>query len=253
MVSSAEGLEDRRRPRPAADAPSARRITPAERRRYALVICLTFGTGAVDAVCFMHLGGAFSSVMTGNMVLLGLSLTTSALPRALLVCIAIIGYIAGVTVGAYAAGRAGATDSVWPSRVTVTLGIETALLVALSVLWLLRGTTAGIAPDQTMLAVASTALGIQSSAIQRFGVSGLSSTYLTGTLTTVISGFAARRPFGQQLPGVLILGSLIVGAATAAFVAVLPLAVPVIVLAPIVAVLVSALVIEWDDAHQVQR
>jgi urea transporter len=52
---------------------------------------------------------------------------------------------------------------------------------------------------------------------------------------------------------VLILGSLIVGAATAAFVAVLPLAVPVVVLAPIVAVLVSALVIEWDDAHQVQR
>ena len=235
------------------EATSAQAITSAERRRYALVICLTFGTGAIDAFCFMHLGGAFSSVMTGNMVLLGLSLTTAALPRALLVCIAITGYIVGVAVGSRTAGRASATDSIWPARVTSTLAIEAALLVALSVVWLLRGTVADALPDQAMLAIASTALGVQSSAIQRFGVSGLSSTYLTGTLTTVIGGFAAHRPFGQQLPGLLILCSLIVGAATAAFVAVLPLAVPVVVLAPIVAVLVSALVIEWDDAHPERR
>ena len=34
---------------------------------------LTFLTGCADAIGFLALGGAFASVMTGNMVLLGLS------------------------------------------------------------------------------------------------------------------------------------------------------------------------------------
>jgi len=39
------------------------------RRRHALVVVLTFVTGSADATGFLALGGAFSSVMTGNMVL----------------------------------------------------------------------------------------------------------------------------------------------------------------------------------------
>jgi uncharacterized membrane protein YoaK (UPF0700 family) len=35
--------------------------------------------------------------------------------------------------------------------------------------------------------VCAFALGIQSSAVRRFGVSGLSTTYLTGTLTTLVT------------------------------------------------------------------
>ena len=37
------------------------------------------------------------------------------------------------------------------------------------------------------------ALGIQSSTVQRFGVSGMSTTYLTGTLTTVVIRLATGR------------------------------------------------------------
>jgi uncharacterized membrane protein YoaK (UPF0700 family) len=42
---------------------------------------------------------------------------------------------------------------------------------------------AGVA--RGLLALTALALGIQSAAIQRFGVLGLSTTYLTGTLTTL--------------------------------------------------------------------
>ncbi len=41
------------------------------RRRHRLVVALTFITGCADATGFLAHGGAFSSVMTGNMVLPG--------------------------------------------------------------------------------------------------------------------------------------------------------------------------------------
>ena len=60
---------------------------------------------------------------------------------------------------------------------------------------------------------------MQSSAIQRFGVSGLSSTYLTGTLTSLIAGVAARSPWASLRPKVQVLLALMVGAAVGALVA----------------------------------
>ncbi len=229
-------------------------MTRTERFRHTLVVILTFGTGAVDAVGFLHLGGAFSSVMTGNMVLLGLSAPGGDWARTILVGIAIAGYIAGVVCGAHLAGRASATDRVWPARVTTALAVEGGLLVALSVVWLLTGPTRGDSLDEVMLAMSSLALGIQSSAVQRFGVSGLSSTYLTGTLTTVVAGFAARRAFRLQVPGLLILVALVVGAAAGfAVSAVAPVFVPVVLVGPIAFVVCAALLIAWDDDRILAR
>jgi uncharacterized membrane protein YoaK (UPF0700 family) len=39
--------------------------------RDGLLVLLTLTTGAVDASCFLHLGNVFSSVITGNLILLG--------------------------------------------------------------------------------------------------------------------------------------------------------------------------------------
>ena len=44
--------------------------------RDGLLVLLTLTTGAVDASSFLHLGNVFSSVITGNLVLLGLSAAT---------------------------------------------------------------------------------------------------------------------------------------------------------------------------------
>ena len=38
-----------------------------------IAIALTFGSGATDVASFTRLGGVFTSVMTGNIVLWGLS------------------------------------------------------------------------------------------------------------------------------------------------------------------------------------
>ena len=67
--------------------------------------------------------------------------------------------------------------------------VECLRLVVFSVSWLLAGPTRTGGFDQFMITMSSVAFGIQSSAAQRFGVSGLSSTYLTGTLTAIVAGF----------------------------------------------------------------
>lgn len=54
-----------------------------ERRLGALVTFLAMTAGATDAISFLGLGGVFSSVMTANMVLLGLSAGTHNGPLAL--------------------------------------------------------------------------------------------------------------------------------------------------------------------------
>jgi uncharacterized membrane protein YoaK (UPF0700 family) len=87
-----------------------------------------------------------------------------------------------------------------------------------------------------MLALNAGALGVQSSAVLRFGISGLSTTYLTGTLTQLLANFTKHKnPI--QGRSVLILLALIGGAAVGAVLAlhvtrvapIFPLAVLVIV------------------------
>jgi len=223
-------------------------MTPLERRRHAFVVLLTLGTGVLDAVGFLHLGGAFSSVMTGNMVLLGISAASAAMGQVLVVGGSIVAYIVGVVCGAHLAGTAQRTDGVWHRRVTLALAVEAVLLVALAICWLTVGAGGTPVMHHLMLGLSALALGIQSSAIQRFGVAGLSSTYLTGTLTSVVAGFTAGRPASRQIPGVLLLCALIVGAgfgyAVSTFVA--PLA-PVLFLSPIAVVIVAASLTSWKE------
>jgi len=100
------------------------------------------------------------------------------------------------------------------------------------------------------LMIAASALGIQSSAIQRFGVSGLSSTYLTGTLTTLIGAVAARCPRHTLLPSAQVLTALIAGAGVGALVVEhLPWLSPISVIVPLIAVTALSTRLHADDAR----
>jgi uncharacterized membrane protein YoaK (UPF0700 family) len=100
------------------------------------------------------------------------------------------------------------------------LTIELAILVAYGVGY--EATIGGTAHDATqtiLLAMTAAALGLQSSAIQRFGVSGLSTTYLTGTLTTAVIRLASGRPLRDVAHHHQLLAGLVVGAVAGGFVA----------------------------------
>ena len=180
-----------------------------ETRRCVLVVFLTVATGSVDAVGFLRLGGVFTSVMTANMVLLGVSAGKRDASLALHAGAAFAGYTLGAFVGSRVAGRAVEDQSVWPRRISLTLGVELAVLAVFTTWW---EATAGRPPDAAtyaLLAVNATALGIQSAAVLRFGVSDLSTTYLTGTLTQVVAslGSGAHRLSTRSLASLLALVS----------------------------------------------
>lgn len=223
------------------------------RRRYALVVALTFVTGTVDAIGFINLGGAFSSVMTGNMVLLGLGSASGDWTAASHVGLAILSFILGVLGGAHIARRAYPEEPVWPRGATVALAAEAVLLGIVAVVWVALGGAVGPDVQQVLLALCAAALGVQSSAVQRLGVSGLSSTYLTGTLTTLIAGVAARKPASVLLPSLLVLVALVVGAGAGwvSSAAIRPVA-PLIALVPFLAILSVAVLSAWAQPAHVQ-
>jgi uncharacterized membrane protein YoaK (UPF0700 family) len=227
-----------------APAPTTASQRSAARLRQTLVVALAVVSGATDAIGLLALGGAFTSVMTGNMVLLGVAASSADGARAASSGLAILAFCAGAALGARMAGTPVAGDPVWPRPVTVALSVEFVLFAGYAVCWWVTGGAPGRGLALALLLCTAVGLGIQSSTVQRFGVSGMSTTYLTGTLTTVVIRLATGRGVREVWHSVEILLGLIAGAAAGALLVLhLPLVAPVLQLGALGAVvLVGGLV-----------
>lgn len=218
-----------------------------EHRRDALVITLTLVTGSVDAIGLLRLGGVFTSVMTGNMVFLGIAASERSGSIALHTGVAFLLYIVGSFIGARVAGHAPEHETeLWPLSVVKALSVELVCIVAFAVWWEILH--AAPSPDVAygLLGLNAMALGIQSSAVLRFGIHGLSTTYLTGTLTQFIAGLTKKNS-PLQVRSSLILLALIVGAGLGALCALhAPLAAPIVPLGALSIVVVGA----WISFHR---
>src|ERR1700749_2249280 len=90
----------------------------AARLRDALVVVLALTSGAVDAVTFVRLGRVFSSVITGNLALLGVAAGQREGGLAASGGLALAGYGLGVIAGRANVGVS-ADQRIWPRRTTV--------------------------------------------------------------------------------------------------------------------------------------
>ncbi len=210
VTNAAPGAPDRAA---AASAPTDAITT---RLRQTLVVVLAVVSGATDAIGLVALGGAFTSVMTGNLVILGVAASSTDGALAIASGGAILAFCVGAALGARVAGTPQPGDSVWPRAVTVGLVVEFALLASYGIGWWLTGGAPGIVVTLTLLFCMSAAMGVQSSVVQRFGVSGMSTTYLTGTLTTVVIKLATGRGWRANQHSIEILLGLVAGAAAGA-------------------------------------
>jgi uncharacterized membrane protein YoaK (UPF0700 family) len=183
------------------------------RLRQTLVVTLAVVSGATDAIGLLALGGAFTSVMTGNMVLLGVSISSADGTLAASSGFAILAFCAGAALGARVAGSPQKSDRVWPRAVTVGLAVEFVFVCVYAAGWWASGGAPGGGVALALLLTTAIALGIQTSTVQRFGVSGMSTTYLTGTLTTVVIRLASGRGVREVWHSLEILLGLIAGAA----------------------------------------
>jgi uncharacterized membrane protein YoaK (UPF0700 family) len=216
--------------------------------RDGLLMLLTLTTGAVDASCFLHLGNVFSSVITGNLVLLGVAAATTSSSLAIYSGTALAGYSVGVLIGAPIATRRASGGQTWPLSVTVTLVTEFCVLAGFSAGWELTGGSPGSTARLLLIAALAVAMGIQSAAVRELG--GMSTTYLTGTLTAIIAELATR----DRTPGFArslgVLAAVVSGAFAGGFVAEhAPAWLPVVILTPLAVVVTASITFELASSQ----
>lgn len=165
------------------------------RLRNILIVVLAFTSGFIDAISFLGLA-VFASVMTGNTVLLGLAIGTGNVPLGLGALFALVGYIGGVILGVRIVGQFTIQQKIWPNTVTKAFVIEALVLLMLAIGGLFSGSKPSDLVLYTFVVFASVAMGVQSAAVNALGISGISTTYITGTWTSLISSLA--RPNRQR-------------------------------------------------------
>ena len=209
-------------------------------RRDVLLVVLTLTTGALDAVTFIRLGKVFSSVITGNLALLGVAGGRQDTALALNAGLALVGYACGVMAAGAVAGTPEHGQPAWPVQVTRALAGEFGVLAAFSGEWLAAGGQPGGASRVALLLLAAAAMGMQSAAVRRLGQ--MSTTYLTSTLTGILTDLALRRRPDDWRRSAGILTMAVIGAVLGALAATRsPRWVPAAILVPIAAVLVAVL------------
>jgi uncharacterized membrane protein YoaK (UPF0700 family) len=211
----------------------------AVRVRDGLVIVLALTSGAIDAVTFVRLGNVFSSVITGNLALLGLAVGERHGALATSSGLALAAYAAGVLAGGALAGPMEGPQPVWPRRTTLTMAAELVVLAGFSVGWLLTGGHPADGVRMTLLALTASAMGMQSAAVRLLGQ--MSTTYLTSTLIGIFQSLGTRRvpQDWQRSTGVLLV--FVAGAALGVAGATVSAAlVPVAVMVPLAAVVLCA-------------
>lgn len=216
--------------------------THAQLWRDRLVILLAINSGATDAIGFLALGGAFSSVMTGNMVLFGLSLAKVDQSLTRLTTTSILGFVLGCAIGARLAGVPQPDDGTWPIQVSRTLALQTLLCFGGAIGWWLSGPHRTHSAQMLLLSASALSLGMQSSTVQRLGEGGLSTTYLTGTLTGLVAKLATGGSLNSIRRSMFLLLGLIGGAVIGAvLVRRAPDCVPLAELVPLVVTLLASI------------
>ncbi len=182
-----------------------------ERRLGALAAILAMTSGATDAISFLALGGVFSSVMTANMVLLGLSAGTLNGALALHAGAALTGYVVGAMAASLVTAPSGRSAGRLPTPVFAVLVGEAIVLAGVTVGWEIAGAHPSGAAQVALLGGAATAMGSQSAAVRALRIPGISTTYMTGMLTGILADLAApaRPAVGSRLR---LLAALIGGA-----------------------------------------
>jgi uncharacterized membrane protein YoaK (UPF0700 family) len=207
-------------------------------RRDAILVALTFSAGAVDAVAFLGLH-VFTAVMTGNLVLLGVAIGQGVFSNALRGLVAVGGYGIGVVAGARIVGVL-PRETFWSPAVTRALTFEAALQAVFLGGWILTDATPDGLAAVALIAISGIAMGLQA-ATTRGVAPGRSTTYLTGTLTGLLTELSALgvRPDWAHRAAIVI--ALVFGALGGALAfSLMPLAAPLIPLVVLVGIVLVA-------------
>lgn len=201
---------------------------------------LTFGSGALDVLTLLRLGEVFASVMTGNLALVGLGLARADTESLIHTAVATLSYVIGVAVGSRITGTRESDHPVWSPRVTIALAVQFVGLCVLAVGWVATDAKPVGGVQIALLAIAAGSMGLQSAATRGLGAA-VATTYLTGTLTSLVEGWMGGRRRRSDTAALASLIGAVTGAACSGLLLLtMPVATPLLILLPLATVLVTA-------------
>jgi uncharacterized membrane protein YoaK (UPF0700 family) len=192
------------------------RLSSDIRVRDLLLMALTVSSGSIDAISFLALGKVFTAFMTGNIVFLGLRMSSAGDFNIARIAIALAAFSAGVFLARLIAKSIRNSDrgsDVWPRELTKALWIVMITQLGFLAIWARTGGWPSNGVADILVGMWALGMGAQSAAVLSFGVTGVFTTAVTGTLVILMDNLAARRQPAIErgrLAGVLV--SLFFGA-----------------------------------------
>jgi uncharacterized membrane protein YoaK (UPF0700 family) len=165
-------------------------LPPPHRRLFGTpfdLVLLSIAAGSADAAGYLGLGKVFTANMTGNIVLLGIAISerrTGDTSRSLF---ALFAFIVGTCLGGWMC-RDVPPRRGWAPQITRVILLEAGLILIYAAWWML------VAPEQQAsfvyiyIALFSLAMGLQGAAAYHLGIPGVTTTVVTGTLTSFFIG-----------------------------------------------------------------
>ncbi len=164
------------------------------------VLLLSVIAGGADAAGFMGPAHAFTSNMTGNVVLLGIALGQGHWTEVVHVLAIVLIFMAGIALGAWLSRfRADPRRRSLSRRV---MGTETALLFIFAGTWWALSIHDRESLTYALVTALALAMGLQAAALSRLKVPGVVTTAITGTLTSLVNGAMDRTGTApKEMPG----------------------------------------------------
>lgn len=147
-----------------------------------MLILLSCVAGSVDVMSYYRLGNVFTANMTGNTILLGLSIGQGNVASSLQRIAALAGFFTGALAGAYIMEN---TKKAWSHYVTLSILVETIIIFVLAIIWFKEGVVTNSWELYISITLAGSSMGIQSATVRHLKIPGIITTFLTGTITSI--------------------------------------------------------------------
>jgi len=161
------------------------------------VLLFTWAAGGVDAISYLA-AHVFTANMTGNTVLLGISLGQGKAGAVLRALVAMVAFIAGIILGAILAGEAG-DKAKTVAAVRREVIFEAGILALFAATFLFPLPRDGNVVTSLLIVLSAVAMGLQSAAVKRLHLPGIATTYITGTITSLFTGLVHHRREAKRL------------------------------------------------------
>ncbi len=168
-----------------------------------MLILLASVAGSVDVMSYYRLDHVFTANMTGNTILLGLSIGQGRLSDSLHSLAALAGFFTGALIGALIVEN---TKKAWSYYINLSLSIESFIIFILALIWFEESNPLHSAVLYISILLSAIAMGMQSATVRHLNIPGVVTTFITGTITSIgmsavkgfRNGFKKRLKDGQQ-------------------------------------------------------